>query len=142
VTRVVSGSPARVYGVLADYHEHHAKILPKRYVTGLVVEEGGVGAGTVYRTEMSAAGRTRSFRAIVSEPEPGRVLVETYPDSGTVTSFTVDPGPGEGTSKVTIETEWIARGGLLGMLERTLTAGYLRRVFEQELKLLDEYARA
>jgi hypothetical protein len=132
--------PARAYAIIANYREHHPNILPKRYFSGLEVEAGGVGEGTVFRAEMSAAGRKRAFRGVVTEPEPGRVIVETYPESGTVTTFTVDPDRDAGSATVTIATEWTTRGGLLGMVESTLTAGYLRRVFTQELARLESYA--
>ena len=57
------------------------------------MEQGGIGAGTVIRFQMSALGQKRTLRAEITEPEPGRVLVETYLDSnGAVTTFTVDPG--------------------------------------------------
>ena len=38
------------------------------------MEEGGYGAGTRIRVGVHLAGRKSSFRADVSEPEPGRVL--------------------------------------------------------------------
>lgn len=66
----------RVYNILANYREGHPRILPKQF-SNLVVEQGGLGAGTVIRFQMSVFGRKQTFRAEISEPEPGRVLVET-----------------------------------------------------------------
>ena len=41
--------------MLADYNESHPAILPEHVFTGLVVEQGGIGAGTAVRfLEMSA----------------------------------------------------------------------------------------
>ena len=48
---IVAGPPAHVYEVLADYKQHHPKILPDEF-TEFSVEEGGVGAGTVIRFQM------------------------------------------------------------------------------------------
>jgi len=46
-----------------------------------VVEEGGIGAGTVIRFQMRILGRLRTFHAAITEPEPGGVLVETDLDT-------------------------------------------------------------
>jgi hypothetical protein len=137
--RVAAPAP-RVYGILADYREGHPRILPPRYFRNLVVERGGVGAGTVIRFEMPVLGATRSARAEVTEPEPGRVLVETDVDRGVVTTFTVEPREDGRAAEVTIATELPARGGLLGALERRLTSGFLRGVYARELALLAEHA--
>jgi hypothetical protein len=72
------GAPtSRVYGILADYHHGHPRILPTAF-TGLTVETGGVGAGTTTRVRMRVFGRSLEFRAVVTEPEPGHVLAETH----------------------------------------------------------------
>ncbi len=65
----------RVYAIIADYRNGHPHILPKQF-RNLTVEQGGVGAGTIIRFEVRVFGQTQHFRAVVSEPEPGRVLVE------------------------------------------------------------------
>lgn len=86
---------------------------------------------------MRVFGRTQSFRAAVTEPEPGRILVETDLDSnGAITTFTVNPGPAPGTSDVTITTELPVRSGLPGMLQRRLTTRFLRPLYVKELALL------
>ena len=64
----------------------------------------GVGAGTVIRVDMRVLGRPQTFRAVVTEPEPGRVLVETN-DNGYVTTFTVEPRAEGQHAYVTIATE-------------------------------------
>ena len=69
----------------------------------------------------------------VSEPEPGRVLAETDPASGVVSSFTVDPADGGRASHVTIATELPDPGGLTGALQRALTSRALRGIYEKEL---------
>ena len=70
------GAPAdRLYGIIADYRNGHPRILPPAF-TELTVEAGGVGAGTRIRVGMRMLGRVMTFPAEVSEPDPGRVLVE------------------------------------------------------------------
>jgi hypothetical protein len=51
-------------------------ILPKPYFTKLEVEQGGMGAGTIIRIHMRVFGAERILRQRVSEPDPGRILVE------------------------------------------------------------------
>jgi hypothetical protein len=82
-------------------------------------------------------GRTQTFRAAITEPEPGQVLVETYLDSnGAITTFTVNRRADQGASDVTISTELPVRTGLLGAIERFLTTRYLRPLYLRELGLL------
>ena len=83
----------RVYSLIANYNDGHPRILPKQF-SDLVVEQGGIGAGTVIRFQMSILGKKQHFRAAITEPEPGHVLVETdLEPNGAVTTFTVNPGP-------------------------------------------------
>ena len=77
VSRVIWAPPAAVYAVIADYNESHPARLPKHVFSGLVVEESGIGAGTVVRVTMAALGTKQELHVAVSEPEPGRVLVES-----------------------------------------------------------------
>ena len=81
-TKVIAAPAARVYDLLADYREGHPSILPKAYFISHTVEQGGRGAGTVVAFQMKLMGRTQSFRSTISEPEPGRVLVETVLSNG------------------------------------------------------------
>ena len=115
VSALIPAPAQKVYGIIADYHNGHTHILPKPWFLSLEVVEGGVGAGSVIAVSMRLLGRTQHFRATVSEPQPGRVLVETNED-GTVTSFTVDPQPG-GQCRVTIVTETTVREGIPGKIE-------------------------
>ena len=87
----VHAAPQRIDGIIADYHHGHPRILPKQF-RRLTVEKGGTGAGTVIRFEVRVLGQTQTFRAVVTEPEPGRVLVERNVEpNDSVTTFTVDP---------------------------------------------------
>ena len=77
VARLLDAPAAVVYHCLADYREHHraGTFLPLVF-TDLQVVRGGVGAGTVIRFTTRLGGRTVTRTQEVSEPEPGRVLVE------------------------------------------------------------------
>lgn len=133
-------APTRdVYGWLADYVRHHPRFLPPQFAA-FYVEEGGVGAGTVFRFRFTAGGRSRVDVMDVTEPEPGRVLMETARASGLVTTFTVTP-EGAG-SRVRIDTRWQSMGGIGGFFERTLAPRVLTSVYADELNRLDQYARS
>ena len=128
-----------VYGIIADYRNGHPHILPRKYFEWLVVEQGGRGEGTVIRFQMRVLGQTRVLRAAVTEPDPGRVLVETDTGgAGPVTTFTVEPA-GSG-SHVTFSTEMTSTGGPLGVLERFVLRRVLRRVYARELEQLGRVA--
>jgi hypothetical protein len=130
----------RVYSLIANYNDGHPRILPKQF-SGLVVEQGGVGAGTIIRFQMRVLGKKQTFRAAITEPEPGRVLVETYLDAnGAVTTFTVNPGGAPADSHVTISTELRVRSGFLGKIEKTLSTLLLRPTYVQELENLARVA--
>ena len=108
----------RVYSLIANYRDGHPRILPKQF-SSLIVEEGGIGAGTIIRFQMSVFGKKQTFRAAITEPEPGHVLVETDLDAnGAVTTFTVNPGTAPADSHVTISTQLPVRLGFLGHIER------------------------
>jgi len=90
---------------------------------------------------MSAFGQKRTLRAEISEPEPGRVLAETYLNSiGMVTTFAIDPGTAPADSRVTISTELPVRSGLLGWIERKFSTLLLRPIYRKELENLARVA--
>ena len=130
---IIPARRERVYSIIANYKDGHPRIVPRQF-SGMVVEEGGVGAGTVIRFQMRVFGMKQTFRAAISEPEPGRVLVETDLDTnGAVTTFTVDPGTAPADSRVTISTLLPVRSGLLGLFEKKLSTFLLRPIYVQEL---------
>lgn len=129
---LIPAPPQELYAIIADYQHGHPQILPRPPFVSLAVEHGGRGAGTVIRVEMRVLGRLQTFRAVVSEPEPGRVLVETN-DNGYVTTFTVEPRAGGEAACVTIATEMTGRAGVLGSLERWFVTRLMRQVYVKEL---------
>ena len=132
----MNAAPERVYATIANYHTGHPRILPKQF-SAMTVESGGIGAGTIIRFNMRVFGRTQPFRAAVTEPQPGRVLVETYLDSNAaVTTFTVDAGAAPGMTVATISTELRVRAGIAGAIERFLITRYFRPIYLKELELL------
>jgi hypothetical protein len=139
-TATIPASPATVYRVLADYHQHHPRIIPPKYFRNMEVLAGGVGAGTATRFEAHVLGTTREIRHFVSEPEPGRVLMESDADGSNATTFTVDPIEGGHAARLTISTDMSGRDGMLGVLERWMTVPMLRRIYRAELVRIADYA--
>lgn len=135
--RVIDLPADTVYGYLADMRHHHPNFLPPAF-SGFEVISGGVGAGTVTRFTVTAGGRSRQYQMTVTEPEPGRVLVETDANSSLVTTFTVTP---QGTKcLVKIVTSWDGAGGVGGFFERLFAPRAMGRIYLDELQRLDAYA--
>jgi len=116
----------------------HPRFLPPAF-SDFKVEEGGVGAGTVTSFAITAGGRKRAYRMRVTEPAPGRTLVESDANSSLVTTFNVEPQ--DGRSLVRISTSWDGAAGIGGFFERTFAPRALRRMFLDELDRLNAYAR-
>ncbi len=130
----------RIYSILANYRDGHPRILPRQF-SNLVVEQGGVGAGTVIRFRVNILGQTQNFHGEISEPEPGRVLVERYFEpQGIVTTFTIDPGTAPADSRVTISTVAPVPQGFRGVIEKFLSPLLLRSIYRQELANLARVA--
>jgi len=127
-----------VYHCLADYREHHRPggFLPPAF-SDFEVEQGGVGAGTVIRFTTTLGGRARRARQMVSEPWPGRVLVEA--GDGASTTFTVEPDGG--ACRVRFDTRLEARG-LEGVVLRLVAPRLLRPLYADELERLERHAQA
>lgn len=135
---VIDARPADVYAVLSDYRIGHPAILPKPAFSDLFVEQGGQGAGTVIRFSVTVSGTKRNFHEVVSEPEPGRVLVETD-DTGLVTRFIHDPLDGGKQTRVTITTDYKASAGIMGLMERWSSPLLIGRLYRQELRQIADY---
>lgn len=137
---IIPARRERAYSLLANYRDGHARILPKQFGE-IEVEQGGIGSGTVIRFRMTLLGKKQNFRAAIAEPEPGRILVESYTDpEGTITTFTVDHGNAPADSKVTISTEIPVRSGILGSIERMFATLLLQPIYRKELQNLARVA--
>jgi hypothetical protein len=130
-----------VYRYLSDMQNHHPHFLPPAFSDFHVVS-GGVGEGTVVTFRFSAGGRRRDFRQTLTEPDPGRRMVETDANSSSVTTFVVDPAEEGTSSKVTISTQWNGARGIGGFFERTLAPRVMSGIYLDQIRRLDEYARS
>jgi hypothetical protein len=135
-SRFIEAQPERVYDVIADYAQHHPRILPEEF-SAFRLEAGGRGSGTIISVKVALPGGSRQMRVTVTEPEPGRVLEEADTASGTVTRFTVDPSGGG--SITTIDTRFPRSAGLRGHFEAILAPPMLRRLYAKELSRLAAY---
>ena len=136
---VLDAHPEDVYATIADYQHGHPNILPKASLYDLQVEQGGYGAGTIIRFKMKALGVEQTFYQRVSEPEPGRVLVEQDIDSAqnVITTFTVTPVEQGQKSHVEITTTMNTNPGLRGLMERIIVPIINPQIYRKELKLLE-----
>ena len=131
--------PAAVlYEIIADYDEGHAAIVPPQYFAPLVVKEGGQGAGTVVEVTAKVLGQQRVMMMTVSEPEPGRVLVEEDAEQGVRTAFTVDPVTAD-RCRLTLTTHGRPVPGLRGLIENRLNPMIMGRVMEAEFVQINNY---
>lgn len=143
VAAILNARPEDVYAVLADYQHGHPNILPKKNLYDFQVEQGGYGAGTIIRFKNKVLGVEQSAYQRVSEPEPGRVLVEQDIDSARniTTTFTVTPVEQEQKSHVEISTVMNTRPGLAGVMERITISIVNPRIYRKELQLLEIFAQ-
>jgi hypothetical protein len=138
---VIDARPEEIYELIADYDKGHRYIVPPDVFKNLKVEQGGRGEGTIITFDTVAMGIVRHFRDIVTEPEPGHILVESSPDGNKVTRFIVTPqADGQGTH-VLISTDMNVRDGFVGWLEKALTVSFLRNTYKKELRLIAAVAK-
>ncbi|MDX1522713.1 MAG: SRPBCC family protein [Anaerolineae bacterium] len=136
---IIPAPADQVYAVLQDYAVEHHAIVPRKYFKKMEVIEGGIGAGTVFEITVEVLGISQDFRLTVSEPEPGRVLTETDEMAGITTTFIVDPVADGRQCRVTISQKARLSAGLKGLMERLFNPAITRRIFDAELRQLDEY---
>lgn len=127
-----------IYHCIADYRAHHRPggFLPPAF-TDFEIDRGGMGAGTELRWVVLAGGRRRPMTALVTEPEPGRRLVET--GSGVQTTFLVEPA---GSHTLVRFTTHIDDGGVSGLITRLFGARLMGPLYSDELARLEAYAQA
>lgn len=133
---LISAPAQKVYNLIADYRNGHPRILPKPYFVSLDVKQGGYGKGTVIDFQMKIMGRTQSFHSKITEPKPGRVLVETDEKTGAATTFAVEPHMSGQQAFVTITTAVHVPNGILGNIQGWLTSLLLHPIYVKELDQL------
>ena len=137
-TKIIPAPVKLIYKDIADYRSSHPLILPKKHFLSLEVEEGGFGEGTIVRFQMRLLGQARSFRALITEPEPGYILQEMDLASGVVTWFKVSPADSYEYSEVTIATEFKVPSVVQGFAAKIM----LEKVYREELDLLARLAES
>jgi len=136
--RIIEAPADVVYHCIADYEEHHRPggFLPDAF-SDMRISRGGIGSGTVISFTTTLGGRTRRMTQEVTEPEPGRVLVES--GDGAATTFTVQPeGPG---CRVRFDSV-LQANGIGGLLTRLFAPRLLEPLYADELQRLEQLARA
>jgi len=133
---VIDAPAPTVLAVLRDFNGRHREILPPAF-SNLVVEHGGVGAGTVMSFDLALGGRTQRATSRVEEPSDG-VIEEHIVGRDMVTTFTVRPDGHRATAR--IETRWHPASGLAGLLERLAAPRMLRQIYRDELARLNRVA--
>ncbi|GHO94747.1 hypothetical protein KSF_047950 [Reticulibacter mediterranei] len=136
----IDARPDDVYATFADYKNSHPHVLPET-LYDLQVEEGGYGAGTVFRCKSKVMGVERTLYMRSSEPEPGHVLMERDIDSvqDTITTFTVTPIENGQKSHVEIATVMNSSPGLMGLIERLLIPRFLNPSYQQEIRNVEAF---
>ena len=137
MSRVIPATPGQVFHLLDDYEHGHWRVLPSAF-SGYRVLEGGFGEGTRIAFSLTAGGKTSSTEGVVTVPEPGRVLVETYPREQMVTTFTVDPD--DQGARLTIATSIPARTPLTAPLEHAILRRLLEPIYAEEFALIAKWA--
>lgn len=138
VERVIAAAPERVYRYIADYRQHHGNWLPPEYSSYRAQAPGDDGASDVFY-HLKTGSRERDYHMRVTEPTPGRTVMERDTGSSLEKTWTVEPAGDE--SRVRIETRWQGAGGIGGFFERTFAPRVLSALYAVELKRLDDYAR-
>ena len=88
---------------------------------------------------MKVLGVESVYRMVVSEPEPGRVLVEVDENAGVTTTFAIDPISSSSRCRLTISADMSTSPGIKGIFERLLSPSIIRRIYKQELRQIAGY---
>jgi hypothetical protein len=136
----IEASAEEIYAVFSDYEVAHKAILPKPYFAEMVVLAGGQGAGTVVDVHLEVFGSKKTYHLTVTEPKPGRLLVETDYKTGERTHFIMEPLP-NGNTMVTLDSKFKTSTGFAGLIERLITPPVTRYIFKKELENLAAYLK-
>ncbi|MFN8678262.1 MAG: SRPBCC family protein [Thermomicrobiales bacterium] len=137
MSRVIPAAPGQVFHLLDDYEHGHWRVLPPAFSDYRVLA-GGFGEGTRIAFSLTTGGRSSATEGVVTVPDPGRVIVETYPNEQMVTTFTVDPAGDE--ARLTIATSLPARTPLTAPLEERVLRRLLEPIYAEELALIAQWA--
>lgn len=137
---IIHASSDVVYRILADYHEGHQAIIPRKYLKEVTVTQGGFGAGTEFELISNIMGRTYHNTMRVTEPEIGHVLIESDTKSDMASVFTLEPLRDEMT-RVTISSKFPKSPGLKGWIEERTIPSIFMKVYREELNNLNNYAK-
>ena len=141
LTEIIDAKPEVLYGILSDYIHGHPKIIPREHFPSIAVEKGGKGAGTVVLVTTKALGVENKNRLLISEPEPGRVLVEKDDKNAFTTSFILTPRDAGKKTELCISTDWQPKPGLKGYLEGLATPPVARMIYKKEMRKIAEYIK-
>jgi Polyketide cyclase / dehydrase and lipid transport len=139
---VINARAEDLYAVVTDYHVGHPAIVPKPYFTDLTVEKGGQGTGTIIRGNLRVFGKDYPFHQLVSEPEPGRIILETDIETGQRSRFTFEPLSDGSRTRVTIASDFPPSKGFVGFMERFTKPSFVRMLYKKELRNLADYVRS
>ena len=136
-SKAIDAPPAVLYGIIADYHDGHRRIVPPRVFKWLAVDKGGIGAGTEIRLGMRVLGLVhalarRRHRA-ASRPPARRDAIRRTAMSRRSSSSPVRRNIG---STVTIQTDLELPGGIAGRLQGFFLGRLLRPLYVEELQRL------
>jgi uncharacterized protein YndB with AHSA1/START domain len=134
--RDIAAAPKRVFACIADF-DKRPQWLPPNY-SELTVERGGTGAGTIARYRLKVGPRERVYHMHVTEPRSGATLLEKDADSSMQVTWAVTPRGAE--SHVTVTGQWQGASGFGGFMERMFAPGGLRRVLDDALTRLAQFA--
>jgi ribosome-associated toxin RatA of RatAB toxin-antitoxin module len=138
VSHVFNATPQELYAIISDFKKGLPSILPKKYFTGWKVEKGGNGAGTIVNVKMTFFGKDQHFRLAVTEPKPGRELVETDTDTGKYTRFTFKPLDDGKRCEITIDSKIPVQNGLLSYFKSLMVANMSKGLYKSELLALEK----
>lgn len=138
-SQIITAPADHIYNILRDYEVGHQAILPQKYFKEMRVIKGGQGAGTEIYLRMEVMGQTHELKQIVSEPEVGRVLLESNIENDDHTRFIVEP-LNDAQTRVTIASEFGMPAGLAGHFQRLIQPMVMRPIYREELEILAQYA--
>jgi hypothetical protein len=138
-SHIINARAEAIHAVITDYRVGHQAIVPKPYFSELTIEQGGQGAGTIIRFTATVFGKTDTYHQLITEPEPGRVILETDIETGQYSKFILEPLNNGTQTRVTIFVEFPLSSGIQGIADKLLKPMVSRWLFRQELRNLEAY---